>query len=186
MRPKRRRPEVVEARPAGLGLRLGCGGCCGCCCLACGSRRLRCISAALGTIWTMWTSKSRSAVRAERAARRRICAVGQVARDVDLVLAALLHLGQGLGEAGDDLRRRSSAAGRRGGRCRRTPCRRPSRPSYSTSTPSTGWIERAACPARRCGMRRPLAVVSPRSEPAPSQARPMPAAISGQQGRARA
>jgi len=39
----------------------------------------------------------------ERAARRRIGAIGLAAWNVDLVLAALLHLRKGLGEAGDDL-----------------------------------------------------------------------------------
>src|SRR5687767_13095063 len=39
----------------------------------------------------------------ERAARGRVLAIGKLARDVDLVLSALLHLGQRLGEAWYDL-----------------------------------------------------------------------------------
>ena len=42
-------------------------------------------------------------VGTEGAARGRVLAIGKLARDVDLVLAALLHLGQRFGEARDDL-----------------------------------------------------------------------------------
>ncbi len=51
----------------------------------------------------------------DRAALRRVRAIGEAARDDDLVAAALLHLGQRLAEAGDDLhhqeRRRAAAFG---------------------------------------------------------------------------
>ena len=60
--------------------------------------RLRCISAALGTIWTTWTSKSRSYFGPNGLPAADV-AIGKFARDVDLVLAALPHLGQRLGEA---------------------------------------------------------------------------------------
>ena len=68
-----------------------------------------------GTTWTTWTSKYRSSLGLIGLPRRRVGAIGEPARDDDLVAAALLHLQQRLAEAGDDLltrnRRRAAAFG---------------------------------------------------------------------------
>ena len=63
-------------------------------------------------------------VGADRAAGGRALAIGELARDMDLVAAALLHLLQRFGEAGDDLPTGIIGADRRGRRWCRTPCRR--------------------------------------------------------------
>ena len=107
------RQACPPARASGFGP--AAAALCSCCCCATMRRASR-------TTSTTWTSKIRSLLGGIRPAAAG-GAIGQVGRDADRVAAALLHLLQRLGEAGNDLaddHRRGAAAV---GRCR-TPCRR--------------------------------------------------------------